>query len=378
MTSFDIMQTAGGAEISVRFLATELSRRGHEVHIFHGYGNERTTINCASNLVIHSAVGPRIPLVGGILSAIHIYREFVRENSVKEFDVVDFSGPLFGIFIGRLRRLPTVFTTVDNVALEFRGFANSYRLKVAHYYFLLRLLEIVCLKMSRAIVVQTENNRREFLKNNPELHDKICVIPLSVDHSWFDPSLKFGRANSVFPNFIYVGAGKKRFTNVFIESLLALNKNGIKAQGVVLREDCTTIDRISKELGISITCYSRVEERELKKLFASSAAYVLPSPREGFARSVVEAASVGTPSLVSPLQSVQEFVKDGENGFVIHSNDPREWAKYMKNLLQDPKLWHKLSNNARKKSENYDVVRICDKVETLYNSLAGSKPLSYR
>jgi glycosyltransferase involved in cell wall biosynthesis len=53
---------------------------------------------------------------------------------------------------------------------------------------------------------------------------------------------------------------------------------------------------------------------------------VFPSQREGYGLVVVEAAAVGTPTVVvdAPDNAAVELVEDGVNGFVAKSTDPQE------------------------------------------------------
>ena len=53
-----------------------------------------------------------------------------------------------------------------------------------------------------------------------------------------------------------------------------------------------------------------------EKYFAAFDYMVLPSYREGFGMVVLEAAGVGTPSIISNIKGPTDFVKDGENGIV--------------------------------------------------------------
>ena len=57
--------------------------------------------------------------------------------------------------------------------------------------------------------------------------------------------------------------------------------------------------------------------------------HLFPSRREGYGLVVVEAAAVGTPTIVvdGPRQRRRELVEDGENGFVAQSAEPHELAE---------------------------------------------------
>jgi glycosyltransferase involved in cell wall biosynthesis len=56
--------------------------------------------------------------------------------------------------------------------------------------------------------------------------------------------------------------------------------------------------------------------------------HLFPSRREGYGLVVVEAASLGTPTVVveCPDNAAAELVVDGENGVVVRSADPDELA----------------------------------------------------
>ena len=57
--------------------------------------------------------------------------------------------------------------------------------------------------------------------------------------------------------------------------------------------------------------------------------HLFPSSREGYGLVVVEAAAVGTPTIVvdSPDNAARELVVDGENGVVAPSAEPAELAQ---------------------------------------------------
>jgi glycosyltransferase involved in cell wall biosynthesis len=58
---------------------------------------------------------------------------------------------------------------------------------------------------------------------------------------------------------------------------------------------------------------------------------VLPSSREGYGRIVIEAASVGTPSVVvaAPDNAATELIDEGVNGVIAASAEPDELAAAM-------------------------------------------------
>jgi glycosyltransferase involved in cell wall biosynthesis len=68
----------------------------------------------------------------------------------------------------------------------------------------------------------------------------------------------------------------------------------------------------------------RVSHEEVMRALASAACLVHPSRREGYGMVVVEAASVGTPTVVvlGPDNAATDLVEEGVNGFVVASDEP--------------------------------------------------------
>jgi glycosyltransferase involved in cell wall biosynthesis len=71
-----------------------------------------------------------------------------------------------------------------------------------------------------------------------------------------------------------------------------------------------------------------VSAERVELALARALCMVLPSRREGYGMVVVEAASVGTPSVVvaDPDNAATDLVSDGENGYVAPSASPGDLA----------------------------------------------------
>jgi glycosyltransferase involved in cell wall biosynthesis len=71
-----------------------------------------------------------------------------------------------------------------------------------------------------------------------------------------------------------------------------------------------------------------VHAAEVEKALRTAACMILPSRREGYGMVVIEAASVGTPSVVvrDEDNAATELVEEGVNGFIASSASPEELA----------------------------------------------------
>jgi glycosyltransferase involved in cell wall biosynthesis len=88
--------------------------------------------------------------------------------------------------------------------------------------------------------------------------------------------------------------------------------------------------RLSAELGLdeAIDVPGRVAAERVEAELARALCMVLPSSREGYGMVVVEAAALGTPSVVvaGPDNAATDLVSDGENGYVAPSASPEDLA----------------------------------------------------
>ena len=78
-------------------------------------------------------------------------------------------------------------------------------------------------------------------------------------------------------------------------------------------------------LGEAVEMRGRVASDEVMRTIAEATCLLHPSSREGYGMVIVEAASVGTPSVVvrEPENAATELIENGVNGFVTDSASPR-------------------------------------------------------
>ena len=75
---------------------------------------------------------------------------------------------------------------------------------------------------------------------------------------------------------------------------------------------------------------------------------ILPSYREGFPRSLLEAASCGLPLISTNVPGCRDICINGFNGFLVSPKDYLDLAKAIKKLIKNPIIQKKFSNNSVK------------------------------
>ena len=86
---------------------------------------------------------------------------------------------------------------------------------------------------------------------------------------------------------------------------------------------------------------------ELIAWYAAADCFVLPSYREGFPNTVLEAGAMGLPCIVTDINGSREIVFDDKNGLVIPSKDASALYEAMLRMMQDDDLRQALVANAR-------------------------------
>lgn len=76
--------------------------------------------------------------------------------------------------------------------------------------------------------------------------------------------------------------------------------------------------------------------------------HVLPSYREGFPNTPMEAGALGLPNIVTDINGAREIVVNEENGLVVPSKDAKALYDAMERMLTDDALREKIKKNARK------------------------------
>lgn len=100
------------------------------------------------------------------------------------------------------------------------------------------------------------------------------------------------------------------------------------------------------KLGINYYFYGPTAKPE--DLLQSADVFCLPSYREGFGSSVIEASSVGLPVICSDTYGIMDAMKDNKTGLRCKVGDIDTLYACMEQLLNDNELRHKLGENGRK------------------------------
>ena len=117
-----------------------------------------------------------------------------------------------------------------------------------------------------------------------------------------------------------------------------------------------------------------LEERELSDYLNSSDIYLSTSLSDGTSSSLLEAMACGLPVVVSDLPSNSEWVRNGENGYLVPLRDSKMLAKQIIRLLDNDTLSQQMGlRNLQIAKKRADWEINFSKLENIYETLVKKK-----
>ncbi len=162
---------------------------------------------------------------------------------------------------------------------------------------------------------------------------------------------------------------------LMIDAFSHVVKEDNKAKLVVigdgpLRSD---LEKQINKLGLSKNVILLGERTDIYRFYAVSGFFLLTSLREGFCISAMNGLAFGLPLLSTHVAGVNEYLKDGENGFFL-PNDPLGTSNVIKKLLKiDVEKLSSYKESAKKSAESYGVDTYIKKYEDLFTSAYNGK-----
>jgi len=104
----------------------------------------------------------------------------------------------------------------------------------------------------------------------------------------------------------------------------------------------------------SVDFFSFVPQEKKDEIFAKHWVHILPSMKEGFGMSVIEAAKNGTPTVGYDVPGLRSTVRNGETGFLVPYRRVDLLADAVLKILQNDKLRQSMSEKGIEFSKNFD------------------------
>jgi glycosyltransferase involved in cell wall biosynthesis len=205
--------------------------------------------------------------------------------------------------------------------------------------------------------------------------ERIRVIHPGVDSRHYRPGPP-GR--SAAPSFLYVGRLKRYKGIGFAIRALAVARRlrpDLRLEIAGTGDYRAQLEQLATSLQLdrSVIFHGFVSEERKIDLLRGAWAHILPSPKEGWGITVIEAAACATPSIASDSPGLRDSVRHGETGFLVPHGDIDALAARMLELAYSPPLVARLGDRARRYAEGLTWGRTAQETEDhLKAIIAGS------
>ena len=203
-----------------------------------------------------------------------------------------------------------------------------------------------------------------------KLKIKIEIFSHGVDINRFNPKKRneeFRKNNNLGLSALYVGRIAAEKNLDFLVEIF----NDFKDVKLVLVGDGPHRKDLEKKGNALFFGFKTGDE--LAQIYSSCDFFVFPSTTDSFGMVILEAMASGLPVLVSDKGGPREIVLDKINGFIIKSNDKKEWMEKINLIVKDAKLRKKFGIMSRDLALRMSWEKVFDELFKTYEKFLDER-----
>ncbi len=374
-------------DTSLRYLLLHqmqaIKEQGHEVYGISAEGEDVPVIEAGG---IHHLAVPMTramrPLAD-LRSLIALTRVLRREK----FDLVHTHTPkggLIGQYAALFARVPVRVHTIHG--LYFPGHVGPSVRKI------FVLLERITMLFSQHNFSQNPEDIPVAIREKISAAEKLELIGNGIDISAFDPAkfppekrIAMRKSLGLAADHVVIGMVARLVTEKGYREMFEAART-IKAQDPNARfifiggfepdKPDALKPGVLEEYGIADIAQLLGHRTDIPDLLAAMDIFALPSYREGFPRSPMEASAMGLPCIMTDIRGGRQVVEDGVTGIMVPAKDAKALTDALLTLLGDADKRARMGKAAREKAlrefdEQVVFRTICKRYEVLVRELLG-------
>ncbi len=348
---------------------------GYEVHGACTKGKHFTFLEDEGVIMHDVPISRAVTPFRDMVSFWRLYRLFKKEK----FDIVHTHTPkvsLLGQIAAKLAGVPVIINTIHGY------YFHEHMTPLKRWFYI--VMEWIASRCSAHILSQNPEDIETAVRLGLCKRDKIRLLGNGVDLDKFDPARfddafrRSKRAELGFPeDAVIIGiigrlVREKGYLELFAAFRELIEKHSNLWLMIVGPEEPQKSDRISGQTFKDYNIESRTlwlgYRSDIPELLACWDIYCLPSWREGFPRSAIEAAAMGLPIVTTNIRGCRQVVEDNDNGFLVPLKDINALAQALETLVTSYDLRLKMGQAGYDKSRReFDEKKICLTVLKTYS-----------
>lgn len=169
-------------------------------------------------------------------------------------------------------------------------------------------------------------------------------------------------------------------TDIFFQAipLVLAEKPDVVFLGAMMEGNQVAASWVQRlHLDQSVRCLPFVSHDEMAQFFRLATVTVSPADHDGTPNTLLEAMSCGAFPVAGNIESVREWIRDGENGLLCDQGDPKALAGAILHGLEDADLRQKAAaENQRLIRERADYQKVMAQAEQFYARLTAQEERS--
>ena len=345
----------------------ELIKRGHRVYAICPKGDKNDALKSLGCEIVNYEIERRsLNPITEILSIKRIY-DAVKNINLDILQTFTAKPNIYGTLAGKKAKIPFVINLVE-------GLGSFYVTNNPKHVFVRGIMENlykIIFRMSDGCIFVNTSDPEYMLKKGIIKAEKVKIIKsVGVD------TKKFSMQNYTDDNLLKI----RRELKVEGKTVVLMVARAIWDKGIreyyeaarVIRSRVGDVEFLlvgglddgnpscaSEEFLRSGAVKWLGHRDDIVDITAISDVCVLPSYREGFPVTLMEACSMGKPIVTTDTYGCREVVSDGMNGFLVPARDYASLAEKIEVLIRDGHLRKDMGRRSREKALNeFDVTRV--------------------
>ena len=377
---------AGGMNVYIRELATELGRRGNSVDIFTRQTHERTPkiVHLAPNVrVIQIHAGPKSPLHKNSLfpylpSFVAQVAKFA-DAEARSYDILHSHYWLSGVAGEQLAwRWDIPHVTMFHTLARLKQLAHPdeqeppQRLDMEQ-----RLLQSV-----DCVIAATTDERTQMMRYCGAPLNRVQVVPCGVDLDLFVPYPQQQARQELgldiqHPLVLFAGRlDPFKGPDILLRAAALMEE---QAQIVIVGgsltddKDLHNLRVLVAELNIQhrVRFLGAQPQHVLPYLYSAADVTVVPSYHESFGLVAVESLACGTPVVATRAGGLATIIRNDENGYLV-PRCPGFFAERLDAIVGTPQTKARLQREARHSILQFSWQSVADQIDDVYNDLMSA------
>lgn len=354
---------AGGAEVHLEELLRRLVKSGHRVTLFcSGFDGCRSEEEVEGIRIVRR--GNRFNF--NLVAPLHL-RRLVRENDfdllVEDINKIPFYTPLF-LKIKTLVVVPHLFATTVFQEINF----------VLGTYIFLAERPLVMVYRGLPFNVISESTADDIARRGIPRED-ISVIHCGIDRETYCAAPDITKYDQ--PTILYLGRLKKyKSVQHLIQAFVRVRRELPEARLMIVGDGDyrASLEKLARSLGCddAVEFPGFVSQAEKVKRMRRAHVAVLPSLKEGWGLTNIEANAVGTTVVAANVPGLRDSVQDGRTGLLYEYGDVEQLAGKLVKILTDREYRRRLEQGALEWADRFNWDAAAARFEKLLEELADT------